>query len=301
MLRLIGLLIALGFGCCGPFATASQNVAGQPPLRHGRVAASDLEVTRTMPGVPHDESRFVTRAFLLGLPRVTVHVASNEDFPAIMKPGVMVSGVYLDVLAAHLGAHVVKPSAVEAICADGYAAAFPAGYIWIHRPILVLTIDGLSPHEWSAKNHGYDAGPYFIAYEHFVPHFQVLSHEDRPLEPDQVNKLRFTTKEILYAGIAPKEDRDPAELKSPVMSGYRIARQNCFRCHNSGEFGGSQSGLSWKKLEKIAHDRPDYFAAWVYDPRTIDPTSKMPANRDYDKPTLDALTKYFSVLATESD
>jgi mono/diheme cytochrome c family protein len=299
MLRQIGLLIALG--CGGLLAAAGQSVSTKPALHRRRTAASDLEVIGTMPGLPRGESRFVTREFLLALPRVSVHIDRDEDFPAITMPGVMVSGVYLDVLARHLRAPLEKPSAIEAICADGYAAEFPSGYIWIHRPVLVLTVDGLSPQEWSAKRHGYDAGPYFIAYEHFAPHFKVLSHEDRPLEPDQVNKLLFTTKAALYAGIEPKEARDPAKRESPVVSGFRIARQNCFRCHNSGDSGGTQSGMSWKKLEKVARDRPDYFASWVYDPKTLDPESKMPANRNYDKATLDAITKYFSVLGTEGN
>jgi len=298
MLRQIGLLIALG--CGGLLAAAGQSVSTKPALHRRRTAASDLEVIGAMPGLPRGESRFVTREFLLGLPRVSVHIDRDEDFPAITKPGVMVSGVYLDVLARHLRAPVEKPSAIEAICADGYAAEFPSGYIWIHRPVLVLTVDGLSPQEWSAKRHGYDAGPYFIAYEHFQPHFKVLSHEDRALEPDEVNELRFTTKAVLFAGIEPKEIQDPALGDSPVVSGFRIARENCFRCHNSGQFGGSQAGVSWQKLGKIARKRPDYFSQWTYDPKTIDPKARMPGNPQYDKATLDAITKYFAVVTLEA-
>jgi len=297
MLRVIGFLVALG--CGGLLASAGQRVVGRVALHPSREAESDLEVTGSVPGLPHGQALFVTRESLLAMPRVSVHVDRNDDFPEITKPGVMISGVYLDVLAKHLGARVDKPSAVEAICTDGYAAEFPSGYIWIHRPILVLTIDGLSLHDWSLKNPGHDPGPYFVAYEHFVPHFQVLSHEDRPLEPDQVNKLLFTTKHVLYAGIEPREDRGRSTWNSPVVAGFRIARQNCFRCHNSGEFGGTQSGLNWKQLEKAAHDKPDYFSQWIYDPRVIDPKAKMPTNRNYDKTTLDALTRYFATLYTE--
>jgi mono/diheme cytochrome c family protein len=114
-----------------------------------------------------------------------------------------------------------------------------------------------------------------------------------------MNKLFFTTKAVLYAGIEPKANRDPAQADSPVVSGFRIARQNCFRCHNSGEFGGTQSGVSWKKLERLAHSRPAYFAAWIYDPKLLDPKARMPANRNYDKATRVALTKYFAEMAVE--
>jgi hypothetical protein len=264
-----------------------------------REAITDLEVTGLVPGIPRGDSRFVTREFLLSLPQVSVHLEQFEDFPQLTKPGVMVTGVYLDAVAAGLGAPLKAESAVEAVCNDGYAAAYPVGYIWIHRPIFVLAIDGLSPHEWAAKHHSYNAGPYFVAYEHFVPHFRVLSHDDRPLEPDQVAKLLFSTKKVLFGGIEPKEIQDPALGDSPVVSGFRIARENCFRCHNSGEFGGSQSGISWNKLGKIARARPTYFADWVHDPRTIDPQAKMPGNPVYDKATLEAITKYFAAVTLE--
>jgi hypothetical protein len=299
MLRLIGVLVALG--CGGLLAAAGQSVSHRLALHSARGAASDLEIAGDVPGVPRGESRFVTRRSLLSLPQVSVHLEKFEDFPELVRPGVIVTGVYLDALAARIGAPLRSASAVEAICQDGYAAAYPVGYLWIHRPLFVLAIDGLSPRDWAAKYHTYDAGPYFVAYEHFTPHFRVLAHDDRPLEPDQITKLFFSTKSVVFRGIEPRESRDPALHNSPIVSGFRIARQNCFRCHNSGSFGGSQSGLSWKKLEKIARERPDYFSQWIYDPQTLDPKSKMPANREYDKATLDALTKYFAALGTEGN
>jgi len=299
MLRQTAFLIALG--CGGLLAAAGQSGSRRLALHAARSSPSDLEITGAVPGVPRGESRFVTREFLLSLPRVSVHLDTFEDFPELTKPGVMVKGVYLEALAARIGAPLNSDSAVEAICKDGYAAAYPVGYVWIHHPLLVLAIDGLSPHDWAARHHAYDPGPYFMAYEHFTPHFRVLAHDDRPLEPDQITKLFFSTKSAVFRGIEPREIHDPALADSPVVSGFRIARENCFRCHNTGEFGGTQSGLSWKKLEKIARERPDYFSQWVYDPRTLDPNSKMPANRDYDKATLDAITRYFAVLGTEGN
>ncbi len=295
MLWRIALLISLG--CTGPLLAGQTGV--RPELHRQRKAATDLEVSGLIGGLPHGESRFVTRGFLLSLPRITVHLDQFEDFPALSKPGVMVTGVDLEVLAARLGAAFDDASAMEAICRDGYAAAYPVGYIRFHHPIFVLAIDGLSPHAWAVKHHAYDAGPYFIAYAHFEPHFRILAHDDRPLEPDQITKLLFSTKEAMYAGIEPREARETPLGVTPVVAGFRIARQNCFRCHNSGEYGGSQSGISWKKLGKIARERPQYFADWVHDPRTIDPQAKMPANLDYDQATLDAITKYFAVVTLE--
>lgn len=296
MLRQTALLL-MAIGCTGRLA--ARQLVPQPELHTRRGAATDLELAGLSGVVSHGESRFVSRTLLLTLPQVTVHLDQFEDFPAISSPGVMVSGIYLDVLAKALGAEVTEASAIEVICADGYAASLPAGYIQVHRPIFVLSIDGLSPHEWAVQHKTYDPGPYFIAYEHFAPHFRVLAHDDRPLEPDQIAKLLFSTKAVIYAGIEPKGSNDPAQFDSPVISGFRIARQNCFRCHNSGDYGGTQAGLSFKKLGKIAASRPEYFAAWVRDPQAIDPKSKMPANKSYDKATLEAITRYFATISLE--
>lgn len=293
MIWRMGLLIAVS---CGSFLIVGQKDVPSPFHRQ-RLAASDLEVSGMVTAIPHGESRFVSRDFLLSLPQVTVKIERHEDLPLVTREGVTVTGIYLDVLAKQLGA-LPESSAIEAICTDGYAAAFPAGYTRTHRPIFVLTVDGLSAHDWAVKNHTYDAGPYFVAYEHFVPAFQVLSHDERALEPDQLEKLLFSTKEELYGGIEPKVAA-PIAFDSPVNSGYRIARQNCFRCHNAGEYGGTQAGKSWATLGKIAKERPEFFADWVRDPLAIDPQAKMPPNPAYDKATLTALTKYFETFAVE--
>lgn len=266
------------------------------PIFHARrEAASDLEVSGTLKGVPRGESRYVSREFLESLPRVSVKVDSVEDFPAIADASV--GGIYLNDLARKLGAAgdtLAIGSAIEAICTDGYVSSFPPRYTAAHRPIFILTIDGLSPKAWAAKNHGYDAGPYFIAYEHFVPSFRVLSHDDWAQEPTQVDKLLFTTEERLYAGIMPKAS------EAQVSQGFQIARQNCYRCHNAGAYGGTKAGLSWSELGAIAKDRPKYFEDWVQDPQAVRRNAKMPPNKNYDTATLAVLQRYFATFAPTS-
>ena len=60
--------------------------------------------------------------------------------------------------------------------------------------------------------------------------------------------------------------------------GYRIAQQNCFRCHNMGSEGGQKSGRPWLVLAAWANADPDYFASYVRDPKKRIEHAEMPGN-----------------------
>ena len=78
-----------------------------------------------------------------------------------------------------------------------------------------------------------------------------------------------------------------------VQDGYRIAQQNCFRCHNSGDQGGTKAQRPWTVLTTWATASPEYFQAYIRDPQSKNPKSQMQAFPNYDAATLAALTKYF--------
>ena len=44
-----------------------------------------------------------------------------------------------------------------------------------------------------------------------------------------------------------------------MQAGYKIAQQNCFRCHNSGAEGGQKSGVTWTVLSALATNSPEIF------------------------------------------
>lgn len=286
--------MALG---CGGLLIAPQN-AGRSPFHIERKADSDLEISGKVQGIRPGESRFVAREYLLGLPQVDSFIEHSEVLAGRSEPGIPVRGVYLDVLANSLGASS-EASSVAAICADGYTSIFPEKYIQQHRPIFVLTIEGLTPHEWAVRHHSFDAGPYFVGYQHFVPSFQVLSHSDRPAEPDGMTKIVFESEEQLYAGIVPGGSAGVPQME--LEKGYLIARQNCYRCHNAGTNGGTKASVSWKQIGAVAKKEPQRFKKWVSDPQSIDRKSKMPPNKDYDQPTLSVLQRYFASFAQEGE
>ena len=290
MLRQAALIVALSIGL-----PAAGQQSKQLALTSKRQSTSDLEVLSLGSNGTHSSSVFLSRAFLAGLPQVTFILKSDESFPELPANGAHIAGIDIDSLI-----HAVEPTessvVAVAICRDGYASPFPRQALDDHHPILVLTIDGLSPRRWAAKHHTYDPGPYFVTYQNFVPSFHILAHEDRAQRPAEIVRIKILRPEQLFAAIAPP---DSAQLPpdSPVIEGFGIAQQNCFRCHNSGETGGTKAHQTWQHVGQVAKARPDFFAAMVHDPQAIDPHSKMTPNMQYDQATLKALTRYFENFA----
>jgi mono/diheme cytochrome c family protein len=92
--------------------------------------------------------------------------------------------------------------------------------------------------------------------------------------------------------------RGPLAATPKVTAGYRIAQQNCFRCHNMGREGGQKSGIPWPVLSTRAAASPEYFAAYVRNPQAKNLHAQMPGNPDYDNVTVDALIAYFRTFST---
>jgi len=259
-----------------------------------RAAATDLEIG----GLAKDGPRYVSRKSLLELSQVEAVLKRDENFPEAPAAGVRVRGVEFGALIRGLGAEGAadaKEIAVEAVCSDGYTPTFPPDYMLQHHPILVLTIDGLASSAWAEKTRTADLGPYFVAYADFKPAFHVLSHTDRPQVPTQILRLEIATQERMFSGIEPPH-AEKLQADSPVIRGYRIAQQNCFRCHSAAGYGGTKSSRDWRYLASIARKKPERFAAWVHNPQSIEPKSQMPPNLNYDRDTLAALTRYFAVF-----
>ena len=260
-------------------------------LRTSRSSPLDLELGGDLAGLPSGTVRYLRREDLLTLPQVSYTVADDPNF----KGPTEISGVSLEELTRHLGA---KPGSemVVAICDDQYRANYPRAYIAAHHPLLVLNIAGKPPSGWpkDAEGHGQDIGPFLISHPQFAPSFKVLSHNDEAQVPWGIIRLEFRNEKFVFASIAP---RGPTAGARPAQNGYRIAQQNCFRCHNMGAEGGTKAGHPWQVLAAWATASPEYFAAYVKDPRSKNLQAQMPGNPGYDDTTLQALIAYFKTFA----
>ena len=249
-----------------------------PLLHPSRQAPTDLEI---------GTGQFISYQDLLHLPQVSFTTSDDTNFPVPAH----VSGVPLEQLKSALGSDA---DMMVAICADGYRSNYPASYVAAHHPVLVLTVDGKSQQDWPKTHDGGELGPYVIANPSFTPSFKILSHSDEAQIPFRVVRLDFRSQSQVFGAIAPHGDFAPG---SPVMDGYRIAQQNCYRCHNMGAEGGHMASIPWPVLGAMAKTSPDFFARYVRNPQALNPKSRMAASPGYDDQTIAALQAYFSTFA----
>ncbi len=261
-------------------------------LRTERSSPLDLEVGGELAGMEKGATRYISREDLLALPQVTFTAAGDGNFVSNAE----IRGVTLAELAKHLS-ESPDGDLVVAICDDLYRANYSREYIAAHQPVLVLEINGKAPEGWpkDPEGHGESMGPYMISHDNFKPSFKILSHSDTAQIPWGVVRLEFRNEKNVFASIAP---RGAAANSAAVQDGFRIAKQNCFRCHNMGVEGGQRAGHPWLVLSAWATADPDFFRAYVHNPRSRDSHSDMPAFPEYDTETLKALTAYFSTFTS---
>ena len=251
-----------------------------PPLQASRQSPTDLEIG----------NQFLSYQQLLQLPQEKF-LSDDSNFPTPAH----LSGVSLLELKKLYGA---QGDLVVALCQDGYRSNYSTAYLAAHHPVLVLTVDGKPQSAWPKSqdevHKGEELGPYLISDPHFTPSFNVLSHKDEAQIPFQVVKLEFRDEKQVFGAIAPHGNFAPG---SPEMQGYRIAQQNCFRCHNSGAEGGQMAGIAWPVIGMMAKSSPEFFAKYVRTPQAVNPKSRMAGSPQYDDPTIAALQAYFVTFA----
>jgi hypothetical protein len=270
-------------------ASASSAAGSRAILRTQRSSAGDLEVGGELAGLPPGSTRYVRYQDLLDLPQETYTVSDDSNF----SRNTVVSGVALSTLA-HLFGQSPDSTLIVAICYDRYRTNYPLDYLAAHHPLLVLRINGLLRAGWPPSEKGGPMGPYLISHPFFKPAFKVLSHEDEPQIPFGVTRLEFRRESVVFGAIRPPGHWPP---NSPVDQGYRIARQDCFRCHNSGAEGGQMAGKSWLELSSVAQTDPARFKRIIRAPASVIAGATMTGEPGYDDATLDALTAYFKTFS----
>jgi len=261
---------------------------------NSRTTVTDLEIGGDLRGLSPGSTRYLRREDLLALPQVTYTVSDDSNFTGPTE----ISGVLLEDLLPAL-AKAPDTDMVVAVCDDQYHAHYPHSYVSVHHPLLVLKINGQTSERWpkDAEGLGLDIGPYLISHAEFKPAFKMLSHEDQAQIPWGVIRLEFRNEAALLEAIAPSP-RFASD--TAVQTGYRIAQQNCFRCHDAGPEGGLQARHPWLVLAAWATASPEHFAKYVRFPKAENPNAQMHPNPAYDDATLHALTAYFQSFLSPS-
>jgi mono/diheme cytochrome c family protein len=293
LLSCVAVVAMSHFGCrdAGHAEKAAASHLPTLTLRTTRSSPLDLEVGGEISGMPAGSSRYLRRADLLALPWTSSFVTDDPNFARSVRIG----GVLLEDLARTL-ARDGDSALVVAICYDRYRANYPREYMAAHHPVLVLTINGADPDDWpkNSEDPGMGIGPFLISHAKFAPSFRVLSHADEAQIPWGVIRVEFRNEKSVFGAIAP---RGPQANDEAVKAGYRIAEQNCFRCHNMGDEGGLKAGRPWEVIAMWASASPQRFASYVRSPQAVNPKAEMPAFAEYDDPTIAALRAYFATFA----
>lgn len=285
--RLLPFTLALAAVCAT--LAADSHVA----LRTERSSPDDLELGGEIAGQPADVIRYLRYEDLLRLPQEKYTVSDDSNF----AHGTSIEGVALETLAK-MYARVPDSALIVAICNDKYRTNYPREYLKVHHAVLVLKINGQRREHWPTAPGGGSLGPYLISHPFFRPAFRVLSHDDEPQIPYGVIRLEFRDESAVFGSIRPGNQWS---ANQQIQQGYIIARQDCFRCHNSGAQGGTMAARSWHTLAQIAASDGTRFRAIIRDPAKMTPGAKMSAHRDYDGATLEALTAYFRTFAEKRE
>ncbi|MGA8161621.1 MAG: hypothetical protein WBD32_17870 [Acidobacteriaceae bacterium] len=255
-------------------------------LANQRSSPQDLEISGDVPGLAAGVSRFVSYAALSQLPQVSYTVRNDENFSGPVR----LSGVSLDALLAALGTDG-KDQLIAAMSTDGYEGHYTAAYRAAHHPLLVLRIDGKEPAQWKPGPDGEKYQPYVISDPAFAPALHILAHKDMAQTPYGVTGLKLYPEKATLAALQPRGGGVAA------TEGYRIAMQNCLRCHRAGDIGGSKSPFGWPQMALIAQGNAEAFGKYVVRPNAVNPEANMPPNPEYDAATVAALTAYFQSVA----
>lgn len=255
-------------------------------LMSQRSSPQDLEISGDLPGLANGASHFVSYAALSQLPQVTYTVRNDENFSGPVE----LSGVSLNVLLAALGVDS-KDQLIAAVSTDGYEGHYTTAYRAAHHPFLVLKIAGQEPAQWTPGPDGEKYQPYVISETAFAPAFHILAHKDMAQIPYGVTGLKLYPEKATLAALQPRSGGAAA------MEGYRIAVQNCLRCHRAGDIGGSKSPFEWPQMGLIAQGNAAAFGKYVVRPNAVNPEANMPPNPEYDAATIAALAAYFQSVA----
>jgi hypothetical protein len=260
---------------------AGPNAAQWPTLstkfHAARTSPFDLALSGDLSGVPPGETRYLTRDDLSGISQPMTISPDDGNFREAAK----VRAIPLEDLTRALG--VPPTDMLIADCKDKYQAHYTRQYLARYHPVLITEMNGAPLRE--SKDDDY--GPYMIAHVNFKMEAKDPVLNDEPQIPWGVVRLQFRDEDSALSPIKPRI----ANLDKALA--YGVAEENCLRCHNAGDVGGLKSGVSWAVLGALAANSPDFFAAYVRDPKSKNPNTQMAASPEYDDKTMAALIAYF--------
>jgi len=180
------------------------------------------------------------------------------------------SGYRFEVVAALLFGPMWRDGtqAIEFRALDGYVSRIPVADFDEHKAHLVVgvsdgsafTVNNLLQNEKDIQ-----LGPYYLIWENI---------EDTEMFNRGASGWPYQVVEILRVNISDERLR-PAGLDPALDPAIDLVRTHCLTCHKLNGIGGDKVPGDLAGLARSLDDAG--FRAWVLDPRSIQPTSTMPA------------------------
>jgi hypothetical protein len=273
-------------------AAGAESAEGERLTLHAtRQAATDLEVSGLLVGVPAGESRWVSWADLRALPSQEIET-EGEFLPGKQRVRLVFLREVLDRLPVAPGF-----DAVTATCTDGYASVFPRAFIDRWQPYVVIDINGAGPEHWPPKGMSFNPGPYVITVSDLVTpgvsQLPDISHK----QPWGVSAIKLVREAEEFAPLA---SGAWASLSASALRGRELWVHSCYSCHKGPgeEFGGTKSGRPFAVLQAYAKHNPAYFKNYVRDPKKLNASTQMSAHPHYSDAQIADL-KAFVLAETE--
>ncbi len=158
--------------------------------------------------------------------------------------------------------------AIEFRALDGYVSRIPVADFDEHKAHLVIgvsdgsafTVNNLLQNEKNIQ-----LGPYYLIWENI---------EDAAMFNRGASGWPYQVAEILRVNISDERLR-PAGLDPALDPAIDLVRTHCLTCHKLNGIGGDKVQGDLSGLARSLDDAG--FRAWVLDPRSVQPTSTMPA------------------------
>ena len=237
--------------------------------------------------MPAGETRYLRWAELRALPSAQLSLGGE-----FMSGAREITVVFLDDLWKALP-RAAEADVLLATCTDGYASVYRADLMALHRPFLILEINGLPPDQWPPPGMKSNPGPYAIWVTATVaPGVSGL------LDPGHKRPWGVTTLEV--ASFADRFSGSYhgrwGNLSPRAVAGREIWINSCASCHpGPGDtFGGTKGDRPFELLALHARDRPDFLKQYARAPKSIRPDSKMDSHPHYNDAHLDALVAFIA-------
>jgi len=239
-----------------------------------RSAATDLQISGLLKGVPVGESRWIRWEDIRELPSQTIET-EGEFLAGRQNVQIVLLENLTNQLPLAAGADTVL-----ADCADGYTAVFTTDFRTRWKPYIVVAINGQGPTAWPLPGMDMNPGPYVVSVSD-----EVVSGVNKLM--DVAHKQPWATTGLRFVHHADEfvasHTGEWQSLSESAVRGRELWVNSCHSCHTGpdGITGGSKSGRPFAVLKAHAQFNRAWFIDYVRNPQAKIPGALMTPHPHY--------------------